>query len=300
MRRLIALLLCLPLILVACGNDSDGGGDEATSSASGPMPKVTGEFGEKPTIDAPEETAPTTLQTDVLVEGDGAEVKSGDLLVASYQGQIWRDDSVFDNSYDRGEPAGFGIGVGSVIPGWDKSLVGKKVGSRVLLVIPPAEGYGEKGQEQAGIKGDDTLVFVVDILDRFGSELAADGTVVTDLPEGLPEVTNKPGEKPVITLPEAAKPPAKPVAATLIEGDGEPVDATKNLVVQVVQADYSTGQTAFETWDKSPLAIKAGQLPGLEEAIKGKKLGSRLLLTLPAASEQQGASVVVLDIVGTF
>jgi peptidylprolyl isomerase len=52
-----------------------------------------------------------------------------------------------------------------VIPGWDKGLVGQTAGSRVMLSIPPAEGYGKSGASQAGIKGTDTLVFVVDILD---------------------------------------------------------------------------------------------------------------------------------------
>ena len=59
------------------------------------------------------------------------------------------------------------IGVGQLVPGFDKGIVGQPVGSRVLLVLPPAEGYGKQGQAQAGIKGTDTLVFVVDILDAF-------------------------------------------------------------------------------------------------------------------------------------
>ena len=52
-----------------------------------------------------------------------------------------------------------------VIPGWDNGLIGQTVGSRVLLVVPPDDGYGTAGNPQAGIKGTDTLVFVVDILD---------------------------------------------------------------------------------------------------------------------------------------
>jgi peptidylprolyl isomerase len=296
-RRFIALLVCLPLVLVACGSNDSGDAD--TASASG-LPKVSGKFGAKPTIDSPDSKPPAKLTTKVLTEGDGDVVKKGDLLVASYQGQIWRDGKVFDNSYDRGEPAGFGIGVGSVIPGWDKGLVGKKIGSRVMLVIPPADGYGEQGQEQAGIKGDDTLVFVVDLIDHFAGDLAAKGKVETTLPKDAPEVTNKPGEKPVIKLAKGAKAPAKELTATLIEGDGDPIDPKKNLVVQVVQADYKTGQTAYETWGTSPLAIKASQLPGLEAALKDKKLGSRVLLTLPAQGEQQSAAAIVLDVVGTF
>ena len=82
---------------------------------------------------------------------------------ADYLGQVW-DGNVFDNSYDRGAPLSFQIGVGMVIPGWDEGLVGKRVGDRVLLSIPAELGYGERGVPQAGIPGGATLVFVTDIL----------------------------------------------------------------------------------------------------------------------------------------
>lgn len=98
-----------------------------------------------------------------LVKGDGAKVKSGDTLTVDYLGQVYNAAEPFDESYS-GEPAEFPIGVGQVIPGWDERLVGRTVGSRVILEIPPAKGYGEQGNEQAGIKGTDTLFFVVDIL----------------------------------------------------------------------------------------------------------------------------------------
>jgi peptidylprolyl isomerase len=54
-----------------------------------------------------------------------------------------------------------------VIPAWDSGLVGQTVGSQVLLVVPPDQGYGSGGNSQAGITGTDTLVFVVDILDAY-------------------------------------------------------------------------------------------------------------------------------------
>lgn len=98
-----------------------------------------------------------------LVKGDGAKVKSGQTLTVDYLGQVYDADKPFDESYSA-EPAEFPIGVGSVIPGWDERLVGRTVGSRVILEIPPAKGYGKEGNEAAGIKGTDTLFFVVDIL----------------------------------------------------------------------------------------------------------------------------------------
>jgi peptidylprolyl isomerase len=98
-----------------------------------------------------------------LIKGDGAKVKSGDTLTVDYLGQVYNADEPFDESYSA-QPAEFPIGVGQVIAGWDERLVGRTVGSRVILEIPPAKGYGEEGNEQAGIKGTDTLFFVVDIL----------------------------------------------------------------------------------------------------------------------------------------
>jgi len=98
-----------------------------------------------------------------LIKGDGDVVKKGQTLTVDYLGQVYDAEQPFDESYSK-EPAEFPIGVGQVIPGWDERLVGRTVGSRVILEIPPAKGYGEQGNEQAGIKGTDTLFFVVDIL----------------------------------------------------------------------------------------------------------------------------------------
>jgi len=91
-------------------------------------------------------------------------VKSGQNLAVQYTGVIWRTGKVFDSSWSRNQPFTTVIGKGQVIKGWDTGLVGQTVGSRVLLVVPPAQGYGTAGASQAGIKGTDTLVFVVDIL----------------------------------------------------------------------------------------------------------------------------------------
>jgi peptidylprolyl isomerase len=103
------------------------------------------------------------LRSADLVKGDGAKVKKGQTIVVNYLGQVFGGKKPFDDSYSA-EPTSFQIGVGAVVPGWDKTLVGTNVGSRVVMAIPPEDGYGKKGNPQAGIKGDDTLYFVVDVL----------------------------------------------------------------------------------------------------------------------------------------
>ena len=98
------------------------------------------------------------------IKGDGAVVEKGQTLYVNYLGQTYRGDAAFDESYSSGAPASFPIGVGQVIKGWDDALVGQTVGSRMILAIPPELGYGTEGNKDAGIKGTDTLYFVVDIL----------------------------------------------------------------------------------------------------------------------------------------
>ena len=129
------------------------------------LPKVTLDKAGKPTITIPKSKAPGSLVVQPLINGTGAKVVKGQTITVHYTGEIWPGGKVFDSSWTRGSPASFPIGIGRVIAGWDQGLVGKKVGSQILLVIPPDKGYGVTGKTEAGIKGTDTLVFVVDILD---------------------------------------------------------------------------------------------------------------------------------------
>ncbi|MDY5151905.1 FKBP-type peptidyl-prolyl cis-trans isomerase [Actinotignum urinale] len=130
------------------------------------LPEVLGDFGKKPVLNWPETEAPSGLVVEVLHEGNGPVIQPGRQIQVDYHGEIWGGRK-FDSSFDRGNPAVFGIGVGQVIQGWDRSIPGKTVGSRLLISIPPAMGYGKRGVPQAGIGGTDTLVFVVDILKQF-------------------------------------------------------------------------------------------------------------------------------------
>lgn len=101
-----------------------------------------------------------------LIKGTGPKVAKGDHLFVNYLGQVYDGKAPFDASYQRGVPLDFEIGTEppAVIVGWDSGLRGVPVGSRVMLAVPPADGYGKKGNADAGIKGTDTLYFVIDVL----------------------------------------------------------------------------------------------------------------------------------------
>lgn len=171
-RRLLTLAAAatITLALAGCGGDDDAADDTTTTVTAGSpgLPTVSGPLDEKPTIAIPDTDPPAELVVEVLQAGSGATVQAGDLMAAHYVGQLWRDGSQFDASWDRGQPATFPVGVGSLIAGWDEGLVGQTYGSRLLLVVPPEKGYGPTGNPNAGITGDDTLVFVVDLIEAVG------------------------------------------------------------------------------------------------------------------------------------
>ena len=141
---------------------------QATGTAVAPKPGLptvkVADPKKAATITVPKAAAPKNLVVQQLIKGNGPTTKAGQTIKVSYTGVLWKDGKKFDSSADHGGTAEFPIGVKQVISGWDKGLVGQPIGSRLLLVVPPAEGYGAKGSPPI-ISGTDTLVFVVDILD---------------------------------------------------------------------------------------------------------------------------------------
>lgn len=121
-----------------------------------------------PGVTIPDEAPPSELRAHTLVLGDGAPIAEGDRAVLHYTGLLWSRKTIFDSSWDRGAPVTFTIASfeddpNGVVPGLAAGLIGKTVGSQVIVVIPPELGYPE-GQSPASIPVGSTMVFVVDIL----------------------------------------------------------------------------------------------------------------------------------------
>jgi peptidylprolyl isomerase len=98
-----------------------------------------------------------------ITVGDGKTAAAGSIVEVHYVGVAWSTNRQFDASWDRGETFDFRLGAGQVIQGWDDGVAGMKVGGRRRLTIPPHMGYGDRGAVGV-IKGGETLVFVVDLL----------------------------------------------------------------------------------------------------------------------------------------
>jgi peptidylprolyl isomerase len=126
------------------------------------VPEVEfGADGAAPTVTLPATPPSPEYQLKVLEEGDGAEVQTGDTVTLHYQGTSWDTGEVFDQSYG-GEPAQFATD--QVIQGFGTALVGQKVGTKLIVTIPPQYAYGTEQTDQNTLGGQ-TLVFLVEIQD---------------------------------------------------------------------------------------------------------------------------------------
>lgn len=148
--------------VVSVGNPLTQAQGAAVAPKAG-LPAVAFDAAKGPTITVPKTAPSKTLVVQPLVQGTGATVATGQSVTVHYTGVTYSTGQVFDSSWTKKTPFTFTIGGGQVIKGWDTGLVGQKVGSRVLLVIPPADGYGDKAQ--GSIPANSTLVFAIDILD---------------------------------------------------------------------------------------------------------------------------------------
>ncbi|MDZ8276096.1 FKBP-type peptidyl-prolyl cis-trans isomerase [Microbacterium aquimaris] len=123
------------------------------------MPTVVRAPDGRPGVIIPDATAPEDLVVQTLIEGDGDVVEPGDTVRVQYTGLTWAEREVFDTTWDASPAA---LSLDQVVPGFAAALEGQTVGSQVLAVIPPDQGYGD--QASGSIPAGSTLVFVIDIL----------------------------------------------------------------------------------------------------------------------------------------
>ena len=142
------------------------------SNGGGALPTVTAHPGSAPTVKIPSTPPPKKLIVKTLIKGSGPPTAKGQTIVTQYVGVNWRTGKAFDSSWSRMQPFGFTLDAkpAQIIPAWDKGLLGVPVGSRVMLIVPPADGYGKQGNSAAHIKPTDTLVFVVDVVGAVGKQ----------------------------------------------------------------------------------------------------------------------------------
>jgi peptidylprolyl isomerase len=313
-RRRAATLrwLCSILLLLACAGAasacSGGGSDDSA------LPKVTGAYGADPQIAMPNGSPPGSLVVKTLTQGGGPVVKPDDLALVYVEGKVWAGDrEVFDSYTDR-QPQSVPLATGGVLPAW-KQLAGQHVGSRVMMVVPPSDGFGKQGDSQLNILGGDTLVFVFDLLSTVPETAAASGTPQAYDPGAkLPKLAES-AAGPKITVPAKTSPPAKLTVRTLIKGKGQPLTSGQTVVVQYSGVVWRTGQvfdSSYATKTPDSFVLGAGQvIPGWEQGLGGVTVGSRVLMVVPPSLaygdqaqppyiENDDTLVFVIDVIDAY
>jgi peptidylprolyl isomerase len=107
--------------------------------------------------------APTTLVTQDLKVGTGADVTAGEMVTVNYIGVACSTGKIFDSSYKTGQPAPIPLSLNGVIKGWTNGIPGMKVGGQRLLGIPADQAYG--ANPPPGISPGEALWFVVEVTD---------------------------------------------------------------------------------------------------------------------------------------
>jgi peptidylprolyl isomerase len=271
--------------------------------------KVSGDFGSAPevTVDGP--LSVDTTERTVVTEGDGAEIAAGataNIALAGYNGTT--GEALPQLAYNAEAPLPATMNDGALVPGVVRAVECTTVGSRVVAVVPAADGFAAEQATQLGLGADDPIVIVVDVLSQAATR--ADG-VDQPAPEGFPEVTLADDGAPTITIPDAA-PPTETRIANLKAGDGDEVTDGASVTVQYTGINWNTKKVFDSSWERGQSAtfVTSQVIPGFTKALVGQKVGSQVIAIIPPADgygdagsgEDIGGTdtiVFVVDILGT-
>jgi len=280
---LSATLLASALVLSACGEEA----------ATKPSPTVSGvtvtgsDPAKAPTVSVKAPLAVTKTGSQVVTDGTGASVAEDDLV--SIQAVIvnGRDGKVVNSTWDTGS-VGLDLSAAQLFTSFKSELPGKKLGSRVVITSSAADAFGDTGNESLGVKKDDPIVFVVDLVSATKPLAEAQGKAVAPK-AGLPTVTMNEGKPATITVPKGAKAPTKTIVQPLIEGTGPEVKKGQTVRVAYTGALLKDG-SVFDSSANHPeqpyFAFPIGQgqvIKGWDNGLEGVNVGSRVLLVIPPA-----------------
>src|SRR6266568_4643207 len=294
MRRFLALI-AIPLlacvVLAGCGSSKPAASSSSSSSSSpaaGTNTSVTatGSFGQAPQVTIPKTQPGTALTIKTLIQGNGAAFTKSEAMAANFVLYFWSGTaSTLKANTFTSSPTVIG---GTMLPGLESALIGKKVGSRILAVIPPAQGYGTSGNAQLGITGSTTLVFVIDMLKSYSDTAGATGAQVSSGGGALPTVSAKTGTAPTLTF-ASSTPPKGLVTQTLVKGGGPKVAKGEFVIAQYVGYIWRTKKVFGSSWSSgSPFGFRIGAspeqvIPGWDKGLVGQTVGSRVMLSIPPA-----------------
>lgn len=287
-RRTVAVPAALLLIsgLAACGSDDSDGGEESTASAaSGAISglEITGDFGKeaKVTVDGLDVSE---AETDVIIEGDGAEVGEDTALKYRFAVAKGTDGAEVLSNFTQPEPES--LTVAEQPPAIKDAIAGTTIGSRVVLAAPVSEVLGEQGAPQAGLAPEDDVVFVFDLIEEAEEPLAGPEGDEVDPPADAPAVVSDGDTVTGLDFSDAAAKPSDELQVIpLVEGEGDPIKQGDNVTVNYYGAVYGEDQpfdSSFERGEPTAFPLtEGGLIDGWIQGLDGVTVGSRVMLVIP-------------------
>lgn len=273
MRRLLPLLLVSALAVTACGSDAKS--DSSAAPAGLSSIDVSGTAGKAPTVENVKGYSSKKVEDRVVKEGTGEAVADGDTVSLDYVLYRAKTGKTLASTYSQGTPVSLQLDQtqDKLLAG---SIVSHKVGSRFVVGAPATDFYGDN-TSSSGVAKTETLVLVAELVSKFTAP-KPNGTIadvtVTGAYEKLPVVKAKPNLFVAATQ-----------SKVLVAGKGAPVKKGAKVTVRYVGVDAKTGKTfdsSYADQKTVDFTLADGQLiTGFITGLTGKRLGSRVLVTIP-------------------
>ncbi|MDP3969459.1 MAG: FKBP-type peptidyl-prolyl cis-trans isomerase [Nocardioides sp.] len=286
LRRSSALCAAAALLLATAACGESGSPTEEAGGLEGV--EVTGEFGEAPAVTVADDFSLDETSSEQLVEGDGVPLVTAQPALLHLTLVNARTGEPAISTYDQGSPLYLQqFDDSQLFEAIVEALDGAATGSRFVLGMVPADLYGEQGNPELGIEGEDTVIAVADVVSGPPEETleGPDGESV-DPPEGTPEVVEEDGAVTGIDFADAsADPPGELTVIPLIEGEGPEARDGSVVTFDYLGQVYGSGDVFDESFSRepSPFGLGVGGLiQAWDEGLVGVKRGSRVMIIAPS------------------
>lgn len=273
---LTALLLVTSAALVACGEPTTIADADPINGLDSVA--VTGDVGTVPEVKWDGRLNVEKVESDVLVTGDGPEIKDGDeVLTEIWIGNGYTQEAAFDTYTSQAQPVTLNKDTSEPLVA---ALEGQTIGSRVMVAAPAEDAFGPEGNPTLGVGNKDTVLFIVDSMDVVRSEPEGDTTA---LPSWMPTLVEKDG---VITgwdFSKAADPDGELHVLPMITGDGPEVTKDSTIVTRYLGQVFDAKKPFDESYSKPDPATfsVSGVVEGWQKGLVGMPAGSRVAIVVP-------------------
>lgn len=285
----VALLAAGAFLLAGCGSDgkssdakSTPSKDSTTSAAAAGATgcdiksgktsdavKVTGDFGKTQTATFAKPLKADTLERTVVTTGTGEKPAKGDQVDTVVSAFLGTAGTALGT-----QPLTLTVGDSQIIPAFAAGVECVPYGSRVVVTVPAKDMYGAQGNAQAGIKADDTVVIVTDVIGKKKPLVPSAWT------SGVPDVKFGANGKPTVKL--TGKPETDLKLKVLQQGKGAVVKSGDQVTVDYQGTSWDTKKIFDQSYGKSPATFGTDQVvPGFGAALVGQKVGTKLIVTIP-------------------